>query len=109
MTKTNTSAGGGSIPIPEGIRNINAYTLGGRSVHAAATTKGVWVIKWYDLGKEREAATAMIAQGLDVLMHNTDAAAVVHTAQDKGEYAIGWDSDISKMGPKAHLGASVWN
>lgn len=97
----------GSIPIPEVLRNINSFTLGARSVNPKATTKVVWVNKWFDPGKEREAATTLIGQGVDVLMQNTDSAAVVQTAEEKGVYAFGWDSDMSKFGAKAHLAASV--
>ncbi|MBB6590793.1 BMP family ABC transporter substrate-binding protein [Ralstonia solanacearum] len=97
----------GSVPIPEVIRNIDAFTLGARSVNPKATTRVVWVNKWFDPGKEREAATTLIGQGVDVLMQNTDSAAVVQTAQEKGVYAIGWDSDMSKFGDKAHLAASM--
>jgi len=107
VTKSNKLGVVASIPIPEVIRNINAYTLGARSVNPVVTTKVVWVNKWYDPGKEREAALAMIAQGVDVLMQNTDSSAVVQSAQDKGVYAFGWDSDMSKAGPKAHLAASI--
>ncbi|MFZ6757263.1 BMP family ABC transporter substrate-binding protein [Undibacterium sp. Ji50W] len=96
-----------SIPIPEVLRNINSFTLGARSVNPKATTKVVWVNKWFDPGKEREAATTLIGQGVDVLMQNTDSAAVVQTAEEKGVYAFGWDSDMSKFGAKAHLAASV--
>ncbi|MBC3916783.1 BMP family ABC transporter substrate-binding protein [Undibacterium sp. CY18W] len=96
-----------SIPIPEVLRNINSFTLGARSVNPKATTRVVWVNKWFDPGKEREAATTLIGQGVDVLMQNTDSAAVVQTAEEKGVYAFGWDSDMSKFGAKAHLAASV--
>ncbi len=96
-----------SLPIPEVLRNINSFTLGARSVNPKATTKVVWVNKWFDPGKEREAATTLIGQGVDVLMQNTDSAAVVQTAEEKGVYAFGWDSDMSKFGAKAHLAASV--
>ncbi|MDR6397686.1 BMP family ABC transporter substrate-binding protein [Herbaspirillum seropedicae] len=98
-----------SVPIPEVIRNIDSFTLGARSVNPKATTAVVWVNKWFDPGKEREAATTLIGQGVDVLMQNTDSAAVVQTAQEKGVYAFGWDSDMTSFGPKAHLAASVIN
>ena len=97
----------GSVPIPEVIRNIDSFTLGARSVNPKATTRVVWVNKWFDPGKEREAATTLIGQGVDVLMQNTDSAAVVQTAQEKGVYALGWDSDMTKFGEKAHLAASI--
>ena len=99
----------GSIPIPEVIRNINAFTIGARSVNPKATTRVIWVNSWFDPGKEREAALTLIAQGADVLMQNTDSPAVVQAAKEKGVYAFGWDSDMTKFGEKAHLAASVLN
>jgi simple sugar transport system substrate-binding protein len=51
----------------------------------------------------------LIGQGVDVLMQNTDSAAVVQTAQEKGVYAFGWDSDMTSFGPKAHQAASMIN
>jgi simple sugar transport system substrate-binding protein len=98
-----------SVAIPEVIRNIDSFTLGARSVNPKATTAVVWVNKWFDPGKEREAATTLIGQGVDVLMQNTDSAAVVQTAQEKGVHAFGWDSDMTSFGPKAHLAASMIN
>jgi len=44
-----------------------------------------------------------------VLMQNTDSPAVVQAAEEKGIYAFGWDSDMTKFGPKAQLAASVLN
>lgn len=107
MSKSGKLGVVGSVPIPEVIRNIDSFTLGARSVNPKATTRVVWVNKWFDPGKEREAATTLIGQGVDVLMQNTDSAAVVQTAQEKGVYAIGWDSDMTKFGEKAHLAASM--
>ena len=109
MTKTNTLGVVGSVPIPEVIRNINAFTLGAQSVNAKIKTKVVWVNKWYDPPKETEAATALINGGADVLMQNTDSPAVLKTAQDKGKRAFGWDSDMTAYGPKAHLGSAIIN
>ncbi len=106
MSKSGKLGVVGSVPIPEVIRNIDSFTLGARSVNPKATSV-VWVNKWFDPGKEREAATTLIGQGVDVLMQNTDSAAVVQTAQEKGVYAIGWDSDMTKFGEKAHLAASI--
>ena len=107
MTKTNKLGVVGSIPIPEVIRNINAFTLGARSVNPKVTTRAIWVNSWFDPGKEREAALALIAQGSDVLMQNTDSPAVVQTAEEKGVMAFGWDSEMTKYGPKAQLAAAV--
>lgn len=109
MTKTHTLGVVGSIPIPEVIRNINSFTLGAQSVNPKVKTKVVWVNEWFNPPKETEAATALINGGADVLMQNTDSAAVLKTAEDKGKRAFGWDSDMTAYGPKAHLGSAVIN
>jgi simple sugar transport system substrate-binding protein len=107
MSKSGTLGFVASFPIPEVVRNINAYTLGARSVNPKLTTKVVWVNSWYDPAKERQAAETLIGQGADVLLQNTDSSSVLQTAQDKGVYAFGWDSDMTAYGPKAHLGSAI--
>ena len=109
MTKSNTIGVVASFPIPEVIRNINAFTLGAQSVNPAIKTKVIWVNSWYDPAKERQAAETLIAQGVDMLNQNTDSPATLQVAQEKGVYAFGWDSDMSKFAPKAHLTASTNN
>ena len=109
MTKSNVLGVVGSIPIPEVIRNINSFTLGAQSVNPKVKTKVVWVNKWFDPPKEGEGAASLISGGADVLFQNTDSSAVLQKAEEKGKYAFGWDSDMSKFGPKAHLASSVIN
>jgi len=109
MTKTNTIGFVGSFPIPEVLRNINAFTLGARSVNPKVTTKVVWVNTWFDPPKESEAAQALINQKADVLLQNTDSTAVLQTAEKNGKYAFGWDSDMSAFAPKAHLASAIVN
>ncbi|WP_294637468.1 BMP family ABC transporter substrate-binding protein [uncultured Aquabacterium sp.] len=109
MTKSNTLGVVGSIPIPEVIRNINSFTLGAQSVNPKIKTKVVWVNAWFDPPKESEGAQSLLNQGADVLFQNTDSAAVLQTAEKAGKFAFGWDSDMSKFGPKAHLASAVIN
>jgi len=107
MTKTNVLGVVASVPIPEVIRNIDSFTLGAQSVNPAVTTRVVWVNKWFDPPKEGESAQALLDGGADVLMQNTDSSAVLQTAQKAGKFGFGWDSDMSKYGPSAHLGSAV--
>jgi simple sugar transport system substrate-binding protein len=109
MSKSNTLGFVGSFPIPEVVRNINAFTQGARSVNPKIKTKVIWVNTWYDPAKERQAAETLAAQGADVMCQNTDSPAIVQVAQEKGIYAFGWDSDMSKFAPKAHLSANTNN
>jgi len=107
MTKTNTLGFIGAHPVPEVIRNINAFTLGARSVNPKITTRVIWVNAWYDPGKERQAAETLIAQGADVLSQNTDSPAAMQVAEEKGKFAFGWDSDMARYGPHAQLTANT--
>ncbi|ARN19552.1 BMP family ABC transporter substrate-binding protein [Piscinibacter gummiphilus] len=109
MTKSNTLGVVGSVPIPEVIRNINSFTLGAQSVNPKIKTKVVWVNEWLNPPKESEAATSLINGGADVLMQNTDSNAVLKTAESKGKFAFGWDSDMTAYGPQAHLASAVIN
>jgi basic membrane protein A and related proteins len=109
MSKTNTLGYIGSFPIPEVIRNIDAFTLGARSVNPKIHTKVVWVDTWYDPGKERQGAEALIAQGADILCQNTDSPAALQVAEEKGLYAFGWDSDMGRYGQHAQLTANTEN
>jgi basic membrane protein A and related proteins len=110
MTKSNVLGFVASFPIPEVVRNIDAYTMGARSVNPKVTTKVVWVNTWFDPSKERQAAETLIGQGADMMLQNTDSTATLQAAQDKGVFAFGWDSDQSKAAPKAHLASviQVW-
>jgi basic membrane protein A and related proteins len=109
MTKTNTLGVVASIPIPEVIRNINSFTIGAQSVNPKVKTKVVWVNKWFDPPKESEGAQSLLNQGADVLFQNTDSSAVLQTAEKAGKLAFGWDSDMSKFGPNAHLASAIIN
>jgi simple sugar transport system substrate-binding protein len=109
MTKSNVIGFVGSFPIPEVLRNINAYTLGARSVNPKVKTKVVWISTWVDPPKEAEAAQSLINQGADVLLQNTDSTAVLQTAEKNGKFAFGWDSDMSGFAPKAHLASNALN
>jgi len=109
MTKSNILGFVGSIPIPEVLRNINAFTLGAQSVNPQVRTKVVWVNTWFDPPRERDAAQNLIKQRADVLLQSTDSSAVLQTAEKNGKYAFGWDSDMSRIAPGAHLASAVWN
>jgi len=110
MTKKNVAGYVGAFPIPEVLQGINAFMRGMRSVNPKAELKVVWVNSWFDPGKEREATNTLIAQGADVVSHHTDSTAVVQAAAEKGVWAVGYHSDMSKFGPKTHLTAAthIW-
>jgi len=107
MTKSNIVGFIGAYPIPEVIRGIGAFTQGLRATNPQAKVKVLWAQSWYDPAKEREAAQALVNLGADVLTQHTDSAAVVQLAEEKGIYAFGYNTDMSKFGQKAHLTSAI--
>lgn len=97
----------GAFPIPEVLQGINAFALGMRHANPKAQVKLIWVNAWYDPGKEREAANALIKLGADVLAYATSGVSIVTTGEEKGIYTLGYYSDMSKFGPKTNLTSIV--
>jgi len=110
MTKTNKLGYIVSFPIPQVLLNINAFTLGARSVNPDATTIVVFTANWCDPGKQAEAANTLIAQGVDVLTQHQDCTkTIVETAERNGIMSVGYHADASPLAPKGWITGSIWN
>lgn len=97
-------------PIPQVLRNINAFTLGARSVRPTATVQVVFTGDWAMPVKEAESATSLINQGVDVLTCHVDSPKVIlETAERRGIYVCGYHADGSKLAPKGYLTGAEWN
>ena len=95
----------GSIPIPEVVMGVNAFTLAAQKINPDFKTKVIWVNSWFDPGKEADAAKSLIDQGADILCQHTDSPAVMQTAQERKVLAFGQASDMRSFGPDAQLTA----
>ncbi len=109
MSKTGTAGYIASFPIPEVVMGINAFTLAAQKVNPDFKTKVLWVSSWYDPPKEGDAAKALMDQGCDIITQHTDSPAALQAAEQRGVYAFGQASDMSKFAPKAHLTAILDN
>ena len=108
-TKSNKIGFVAAFPLPELFIAINAFTLGAQSVNPDATVQVVWTNSWYDPQKEKEAADALLAAGCDVLAQHCDTTGPQVAAEEKGAFAIGYNSDSYQAAPKAFMTAPVWN
>ncbi len=97
------------FPIPEVIREINAYTMGARYVHPGATVQVVWTNSWFDPAKERAAAQSLVSSGVDVLGDGVDDPTVGEVAQANGLKWTGYDSNQNSFAPGAFQTATVYN
>lgn len=103
MTKSKLAGYVAGMPIPEVLQGINAFTLGMRSVNPEARVRVLWLNTWFDPGKERDAAMALMDQGADVLAFHTASTAVMAAAQERGKLAVAYHSDMRKVAPDAQL------
>ncbi len=97
-------------PIPQVLRNINAFAIGARSAKPGVTVQVIFTGDWSMPVKEAEAATSLINQGIDVLTCHVDSPKVIlETAERRGAYVCGYHADGSKLAPKGYLTGAEWN
>jgi len=97
-------------PIPQVLRNINAFTLGARSVDPSCTTRVIFTGDWSLPVKEAEAANTLIDQGVDVLTCHVDSPKViVEGAERRGVYVCGYHASQATLAPKGYLTGAEWN
>jgi basic membrane lipoprotein Med (substrate-binding protein (PBP1-ABC) superfamily) len=98
------------FPIPEVIREINAFTLGAQSVRPGATVQVIWTNTWFDPVKEKKAAQTLIAAGVDVLGQGQDSPATGDAAKTAGNVKwSGYDSDQQAFAPDQWLTGTVYH
>ncbi len=97
-------------PIPQVLRNINAFTMGARSVHPDITTNVIFTGDWSMPVKEAEATNSLADQGVDVFtMHVDGPKVVVETAARRGKFVCGYHASQAKLAPQAYLTGAEWN
>ncbi|MCS4510745.1 BMP family ABC transporter substrate-binding protein [Xylophilus ampelinus] len=97
-------------PIPQVLRNINAFTLGARSVKPGITCHVIFTGDWSLPVKEAEATNSLADQGVDVFtMHVDGPKVIVETAAKRGKSVCGYHASQAKLAPQAYLTGAEWN
>ncbi len=110
MTKSNKIGFVAAKPIPQVLRNINAYLLGARSVKPGITCSVIFTGDWSMAVKEAEATNSLADQGCDVFtMHVDGPKVVVETAAKRGKMVCGYHASQAKLAPQAYLTGAEWN
>jgi len=110
MTKSNKIAFVAAKPIPQVLRNINAFTMGARSVKPNITCSVIFTGDWSMAVKEAEATNSLADQGCDVFtMHVDGPKVVVETAAKRGKMVCGYHASQAKLAPAAYLTGAEWN
>jgi basic membrane protein A and related proteins len=110
LTKTNKLGFVYAFPISQTIANIDAFELGARSVNLQAQTYLVNTSNWCDPLKQKEAAAALLSEGVDVLSQHQDCqTTVIQTAKAAGKYVVGYHYDAKSLDPSGWLTGSAWD
>jgi len=110
MTKSNKIGFIAAKPIPQVLRNINAFLLGARSVKPGITCSVIFTGDWSMPVKEAEATNSLADQGVDVFtMHVDGPKVVVETAAKRGKMVCGYHASQAKLAPGAYLTGAEWN
>ena len=110
MTKSKKLGFVAAKPIPQVRRNINAFTLGARSVDPTITCLAIFTGDWSMPVKEAEATNNLINQGVDVVTCHVDSPkVVVENAEKRGIYTCGYHCSQATLAPKGYLTGAEWN
>jgi len=100
MSKTGKLGFVAAKPIPQVLRNINAFTLGAKLANPKVTTQVIFTGDWSMPVKEAEATNSLIDQGVDVLTCHVDGPkTVVENAARRGAFVCGYHVNQSVLAP----------
>ena len=82
---------------------------GVRAVNPKAEVRVVWTKSWYDPAMEKSVAKNLIKEGADVIAQHQDSSGPQEAAQEQGTYSIGYNTDMSRVAPRAHMTSAIWS
>ena len=107
LTQTDKIGYVGTYPGPDVKRFINALTIGLRAAKPTAVVNLVWINSWYDPPAAKEAAEALIAQGVDVLASDVDSTTVVQVGGMHHLPVFGHNSAMYDIAPDAVVSGDI--
>ena len=109
-TKTGKLGFVAAKPIPQVLRNINAFTLGAKTARPDITTQVIFTGDWSMPVKEAESTSSLANQGVDVITCHVDGPkTVVENAARRGIMVTGYHCNQSTLAPQAYLTGAEWN
>ncbi len=110
MTKTGKLGFVAAKPIPQVLRNINAFAMGAKLANPNVTLQVIFTGDWSMPVKEAEATNSLIDQGADVITCHVDGPkTVVENAARRGAMVCGYHVNQATLAPKAYLTGAEWN
>jgi basic membrane protein A len=109
-TKTGKLGFVAAKPIPQVLRNINAFTMGAKLASPNVTLQVIFTGDWSMPVKEAEATNSLIDQGADVITCHVDGPkTVVENASRRGAMVCGYHVNQATLAPKTYLTGAEWD
>jgi basic membrane protein A and related proteins len=110
MTKSGKLGFVAAKPIPQVLRNINAFAMGAKLANPRATLQVIFTGDWSMPVKEAEATGSLINQGIDVITCHVDGPkTVVENTARRGAMVCGYHVNQATLAPNAYLTGAEWN
>lgn len=110
LTKTNKIGVIGGTELPPVVESFQAFEAGARAYNPAVKVVSSYIGNWDDVSAGKEQALAQIAQGVDVIFQNADAAGlgVFQAAREtKKALVFGTNSNQNAVAPEVTPGSVV--
>jgi basic membrane protein A len=110
MTKSNKLGVIGGQELPPVVESFKAFERGAKTINPSVKVVSSYIGNWDDVSAGKEQALAQLAQGVDVIFQNADAAGlgVFQAAREhKGAFVIGSNSNQNAVAPDVTLGSVV--
>lgn len=110
MTRSNIIGVIGGTQLPPVEESFSAFARGATAVNPRIKVVTSYIGNWEDVSAGREQALAQIAQGVDVIFQNADAAGlgvIQAVKQSKGVWVFGSNSDQNTVAPAVVLASVV--
>ena len=109
-TKTGKLGFVAAKPIPQLLRNVNAFILGAKLANPNATLQVIFTGDWSMPVKEAEATNSLIDAGVDVITCHVDGPkTVMENAARRGAMISSYHVNAAPLAPQAHLTGAEWN
>jgi basic membrane protein A len=97
-------------PIPQLLRNVNAFMLGAKLANPKATLQVIFTGDWSMPVKEAEATNSLIDAGVDVITCHVDGPkTVMENAARRGSMVSSYHVNAAPLVKDAHLTGAEWN
>jgi basic membrane protein A len=109
LTETNQMGYVAAFPIPELVRQLNAFMLGARSVNSDVTMSVRWTNEWVNPSAVTQAVNELTDNGADVIGNHQTTTAAVETAAENEAWAFTYTTSMAEAGGDYYGSSALFN